>query len=58
MTTVASDSTHVRAYDLNIITEWHSRYGGRGILIYWHVERRSRVVRSRTLRASASECTR
>lgn len=54
-TTVASDSTHVRAYDQNIFTEWHSRYGGRGILIYWHIERGSMVVHSQTLRASASE---
>ncbi|WP_433258860.1 Tn3 family transposase [Streptosporangium sp. CA-135522] len=54
-TTIASDSTHVRAYDQNIFTEWHSRYGGRGILIYWHVERGSMVVHSQTLRASASE---
>lgn len=29
-TAVASDSTHVRAYDQNLFTEWHSRYGGRG----------------------------
>jgi len=38
-TAVASDSTHFRSWDQNIFTEWHSRYGGRGILIYWHVER-------------------
>jgi TnpA family transposase len=37
-TGVASDSTHVRAYDQNLFTEWHSRYGGRGVLTYWHVE--------------------
>ena len=54
-TAVASDSTHFRSYDQNILTEWHSRYGGRGILIYWHVERGSMVVHSQTLRASASE---
>ena len=54
-TAVASDSTHFRAYDQNLFTEWHSRYGGRGILIYWHVERGSMVVHSQTLRASASE---
>jgi len=54
-TAVASDSTHVRSYDQNIFTEWHSRYGGPGILIYWHVERGSMVVHSQTLRASASE---
>ncbi|MFF9654107.1 Tn3 family transposase [Streptomyces sp. NPDC014622] len=30
-TAVASDSTHFRAWDRNAFTEWHSRYGGRGI---------------------------
>ena len=51
-TAVASDSTHFRAWDQNLFTEWHSRYGGRGILVYWHVERGSVVVHSQTLRAS------
>ena len=41
-TAVACDSTHFRAYDQNIFTEWHSRYGGRGVLIYWHVEKTDR----------------
>ena len=54
-TSVASDSTHFRSWDQNLFTEWHSRYGGRGILVYWHVERGSVVVHSQTLRASASE---
>ena len=54
-TAVASDSTHFRAWDQNLFTEWHSRYGGRGVLVYWHVERGSVVVHSQTLRASASE---
>lgn len=54
-TAVASDSTHFRSWDQNIFTEWHSRYGGRGILIYWHVERGSMVIHSQRLRASASE---
>lgn len=43
-TTVVSDPTHFSSWDQNIFTEWHSRYGGRGILIYWHVERGSMVV--------------
>ncbi|MFF9352696.1 Tn3 family transposase [Streptomyces sp. NPDC014734] len=43
-TAVASDSTHVRAYDQNLFTEWHSRYGGRGVLIYWHVEKKSLTI--------------
>jgi TnpA family transposase len=54
-TAVASDSTHFKSWDQNIFTEWHSRYGGRGVLIYWHVERGSMVVHSQTLRTSASE---
>ncbi|TCN29270.1 TnpA family transposase [Kribbella orskensis] len=54
-TAVASDSTHFRSWDQNIFTDWHSRYGGCGILIYWHVERGSMVVHSQRLRASASE---
>jgi TnpA family transposase len=54
-TAVASDSTHFRAYDQNIFTEWHSRYGGRGVLIYWHVDRGSVVVHSQLLACSASE---
>lgn len=54
-TAVASDSTHFRSWDQNLFTEWHSRYGGRGVLVYWHVERGSVVVHSQTLKASASE---
>lgn len=34
-TAVGSDSTHVCALDQNLLTEWHSRYRGRGVLIYW-----------------------
>ncbi len=52
---VSSDSTHVGAFDQNIFTEWHSRYGGRGILIYWHVERGSMAVHSQHLSCTASE---
>ncbi|MCW2915771.1 MAG: transposase, partial [Actinomycetia bacterium] len=37
-TAVAADSTHFSAFDQNIFTEWHSRYGGRGVLIYWHID--------------------
>lgn len=54
-TAVASDSTHFGAFDQNIFTEWHSRDGGRGVLIYWHVERGSVVVHSQLLHCSASE---
>lgn len=52
---VASDSTHFGAFDQNLFTEWHSRYGGRGVLIYWHVERKSMAIHSQLLSCSASE---
>jgi TnpA family transposase len=54
-TAVASDSVHVRALDQNLLTEWHSRYHGRGVLIYWHVERKSMAVHSQLISCSASE---
>jgi len=54
-TAVASDSTHFGAFDQNIFTEWHSRYGGRGVLIYWHVERKSMAIHSQLINCSASE---
>lgn len=53
--TVASDSTHVAALDQNLLTQWHSRYGGRGVLIYWHVERDSMAVHSQLISCTASE---
>ena len=38
-TACASDSKHFGAWDQNLTTQWHLRYGGPGIMIYWHVER-------------------
>jgi TnpA family transposase len=45
-TGVASDSTHSGAYDQNRVTRWHSRYGGRGVLVHWHVRRKSMAIHS------------
>src|SRR3546814_3331398 len=39
----------------NLMTEWHARYGGRGVMIYWHVERRATCVHSQLKRCSSSE---
>jgi len=50
-----SDSTHFGAWDQNLFTEWHSRHGGRGVLIYWHIERKSMVIHSQLLSCTASE---
>jgi TnpA family transposase len=57
-TAVASDSTHLSAFDQNIFTEWHSRYrrAKRGVLIYWTVEvGGSMAVHSQLISCSASE---
>ena len=54
-TSCASDSTKVGAWDQNLMTEWHIRYGGRGVMIYWHVERKSICVYSQLKSASSSE---
>jgi TnpA family transposase len=44
-----------RSYGHNLFTEWHSRSGGRGVLVHWHVERKSSVVHSQVLSCTASE---
>lgn len=54
-TACASDSKQFGAYDQNLMTEWHARYGGRGIMIYWHVEKNSTCVYSQLRRCSSSE---
>src|SRR3546814_8486059 len=51
----ASDSTKFGAWDRNLMTEWQARYGGRGVMIYWHVERRATCVYSQLKRCSSSE---
>ncbi len=33
-TSCASDSTQLASWDQNLMTEWHQRYGGRGVMIY------------------------
>ena len=51
----ASDSKKFGAWDQNLMTEWHARYGGRGVMIYWHVERRAACIHSQLKRCSSSE---
>jgi TnpA family transposase len=54
-TACASDSKKFGAWDQNLMTEWHVRYGGRGVMIYWHVERRSTCIYSQLKSCSSSE---
>lgn len=37
------------------MTEWHARYGGPGIMIYWHVEKKSTCIYSQLKSCSSSE---
>jgi TnpA family transposase len=54
-TTCAADSKKFGSWDQNLMTEWHIRYGGRGVMIYWHVERKSVCIYSQLKRCSSSE---
>ncbi|GGA58993.1 putative transposase [Kroppenstedtia guangzhouensis] len=54
-TSCASDSKKFGAWDQNLMTEWHIRYRGRGIMIYWHVEKNSTCVYSQLKSCSSSE---
>ena len=54
-TTVACDSTQVSAWDQNLINEWHHRYKGRGVMIYWHVDKKALCIYSQLKSCSSSE---
>jgi TnpA family transposase len=54
-TACASDSKHFGAWDQNLTTQWHLRYGGPGIMIYWHVERKSLCIHSQLKSPASSE---
>ena len=54
-TACASDSKKFGAWDQNLMTEWHARYGGKGIMIYWHVEKHAACIYSQLKTCSSSE---
>ena len=54
-TACASDSKKFGSWSSNLMTEWHARYGGPGVMIYWHVERKSACIYSQLKNCSASE---
>jgi TnpA family transposase len=54
-TACASDSKKFGSWASNPMTEWHARYGGPGVMIYWHVERKSVGVYSQLKTCSSSE---
>lgn len=54
-TACASDSKHFGAWDQNLTTQWHLRYGGRGVMIYWHVDTNSLCIHSQLKSPASSE---
>ncbi|WP_367364121.1 Tn3 family transposase [Candidatus Tisiphia endosymbiont of Nedyus quadrimaculatus] len=51
----ACDSTKVSSWDQNLMTEWHTRYKGRGVMIYWHVDKNAACIYSQLKTCSSSE---
>jgi TnpA family transposase len=54
-TACASDSKKFGSWESNLMTEWHARYRGPGVMIYWHVEKRSACIYSQLKSCSSSE---
>ena len=54
-TACASDSKKFGSIDSNIMTEWHQRYRGPGVMIYWHIEKKSAAIYSQLKSCSSSE---
>jgi hypothetical protein len=54
-TACASDSKKFGSWSSNLMTEWHIRYRGPGIMIYWHVEKGRVCIYSQAKTCSASE---
>jgi TnpA family transposase len=54
-TACASDARKVGAWDQNLRTEWSIRHRGPGVMIYWHVEKKSVCFYSQLKTVSSSE---
>ncbi|QES17722.1 Tn3 family transposase [Streptomyces venezuelae] len=51
----ASDSKKFGSWSSNFMTEYHARYGGNGVMIYWHVEGKNVCIYSQLKSCSSSE---
>jgi len=54
-TVCTSDSKQFGSWDSNLMTEWHARYRGPGVMVYWHVEKKQLCIYSQLQTCSASE---
>lgn len=52
---IASDSTKIASWEENLMSEYHIRYKGSGILAYWHVEKKALCISSQIQRCADSE---
>jgi TnpA family transposase len=54
-TSVACDSKKISVWDQNLMVEWHARYRGRGVMVYWHVDESALCIYSQLKTCSSSE---
>jgi TnpA family transposase len=54
-TTCAADSTLFGTWDGNLLARWHPRYKEKGVLVYWHVEKKAVCVYSQLKSCASSE---
>lgn len=54
-TATASDSKRFGSWESNLMTEFHARYGGHGVMIYWHVDKGRACIYSQLKSCSSSE---
>ena len=54
-TSVACDSKKISVWDQNLMVEWHARYKGRGVMVYWHVDENALCIYSQLKTCSSSE---
>lgn len=54
-TACASDAKKFAAWDQNLLTEWHVRYRGPGIMVYWHIDKKAACIHSQVKGCSSSE---
>jgi TnpA family transposase len=54
-TACANDAKQFGTWDQNLMTAWHARYGGPGVMVYWHIEERSVCIYSQLKSCSSSE---
>ncbi len=50
-----SDAGQFPVWEKNAMTEWHIRNGGKGVMAYWHTDKKSLCIYSQLKKCSSSE---